>query len=109
MKIKAGEMKDEKIIIIINVDLRSLVGTPTVFDIQGMEVEVVFQVLQVFFRRAYDVVPPQGTYFYRINHNCSGLKMIIIKKFYIPVGFKICGAKIKKRFGKKEFLNRKRK
>jgi len=52
-------------------------------------------------------VPPQGTYFYRINHNCSGLKMIIIIKFYIPVGFKICGAKIKKRFGKKEFLCRK--
>jgi hypothetical protein len=39
-----------------------------------VEVKIILQVLQVFFRRANDVVPPQGTYFYRINHNCSGLK-----------------------------------
>jgi hypothetical protein len=72
--IKTWEMKDDKIIIIINIDLGSLVGRSAVFDIQGVEVEVILQVLQVYFRRAYNVVPPKGTYFYRINHKCAGLK-----------------------------------
>jgi len=74
LMIKTGKMKDDKIIIIINIYLGSLVGTSAVFDIQGVEVEVILQVLQVYFRRAYYVVPPKGTYFYRINHNCAGLK-----------------------------------
>jgi hypothetical protein len=74
MNIKTWEMKDDEIVIIINIDLGTLVGTSAVFYIQRVEVEVFLEVLQVFFRRAHKMVPPKGTYFYRINHNCSGLK-----------------------------------
>jgi hypothetical protein len=73
LKVKTGKMKDDKIIIIINIDLGSLVGTSAVLYIQGVEMEVILQVLQVYFRRANNVVPSQGTNFYRINHNSSGL------------------------------------
>jgi hypothetical protein len=71
LKIKTREMKNDKIIIIINVNLGSLVGTPAVFDIKGVEMEIILQVLQVCFRRANNVLPPKGTYFDSVDHNCN--------------------------------------
>jgi hypothetical protein len=41
------EMQDEKIIIIVDVDLRSLIHTSAVFNIEWVEVKIIFQKSEV--------------------------------------------------------------
>jgi hypothetical protein len=68
--VEFGKVQDDEVIIVVNVDLGTLIEfTPAVFDVEGMEIIIVFQKLKILFFGLDNMVPFNGSYFNGINHD----------------------------------------
>jgi hypothetical protein len=68
LAVEVGEMKDEEIIIVVDVDFRALVDGFAVFDVQRVEMESVFQEFKVFLGWVVEMTPSQVSDFQAVNH-----------------------------------------
>jgi len=71
------EMEDEEIIIVVYIDLGALIHTLTVFDVEGVKVEIVLQEAKVFVGRVLDVMPLKRSDFNGLDHDGVPLVAIV--------------------------------
>jgi hypothetical protein len=70
--VEIGKMKDQEVIIVVNVDFGPLIGLASaILDIEGMKVEIVLQELQVLVGRVKYMVPLNGPCCDGFNHKPS--------------------------------------
>ena len=61
-------MKDQEIIIVVNIDFRALVHGLTVFNIQGVEMETIFEKFEILFTWIVQVTPSYIADFKAVDH-----------------------------------------
>ena len=66
--IENGEMKHKEIVIVVNVNLGTLYETVAVFNVQGMELEVILQKIHIFHSGIRDMMPFQHTETNGVHH-----------------------------------------
>ena len=68
LRIELGEQQDEKVVVVIDVDLRPLVGLHTVLQVERMEMIGVLQERKILSRRVLQMLPFEPSYFDCFDH-----------------------------------------
>jgi hypothetical protein len=72
--VEIGEMKDHEIVIVVNINFGALVVLLfTVFDVEGMEMEIIPEVVKVIVGGINDMVPSECPDFNSFDHSPSSL------------------------------------
>jgi hypothetical protein len=79
LAIEVGEMENQEVIIVVDIDFRALVDRLTVFNVEGVKMETIFEKFKVLVARIVEMTPCNIADFETVNHTLSSPKKISLQ------------------------------